>query len=258
MTLHYNIQGSGARTVLLVTGLGGHANFWDAHRSYLAEKYTVISFDQRGCGANRDVEGVHTLREIVSDAVGILDDAQVTKATVIGHSMGGVITQCLVLDHRQRVEAAVFSGTFCAFDRYMEFINNLRQRVLDTAGTETCGQLSAILAMPGGNVLDPSYDLMSRIKTIRQTMADDVLAARMKAPFNFDRRDELRAIEGLPSLVLGASDDMLAAEYQSREIASLVRGSQIEIIDGGHFFPNTRAARYRELIGSFLQSTDAL
>ncbi|GLQ80798.1 hydrolase [Mesorhizobium huakuii] len=255
MVLAYNREGTGARTILLVTGLGGHANFWNAHRPKLAERFTVLSFDQRGCGANRAREGVHTLQEIVGDAIDILAEAEASRVTVVGHSMGGVIAQCLVLDHPELFEAAVFSGTFCAFDRYMEFINDLRQRVLDAAGTVTCGHLSAILAMPGGDVLDPNYDLMGRIQNITQSMADEVLSARMRAPYKFDRREELRSVE-LPSLVIGASDDMLAAEYQSREIAALIKGARLEIMNGGHFFPNTRPQRYWEILEGFLRSTD--
>ncbi|MBY3171499.1 MULTISPECIES: alpha/beta fold hydrolase [Rhizobium] len=248
--LAYNKEGSGERALLLITGLGGHASFWDKQRPGLAEQFTVLSFDQRGMGANREVTGRHTLDEIVSDAISILDDAGVAKASIIGHSMGGVITQCIVLDHPSRVRSAVFSGTFCAFDWYMMTIGNLRQKVLETAGSAAFGHLSALLAMPGANVLDPSYDLKARLDGGPKA-TDQVMQLRQKAVYSFDRRDELRQVD-LPSLVVGATDDMLAPPYQSRNIAELIPGARLEMLDGGHFFPVTRPERYFEVIQPFL------
>lgn len=253
MTLAYNRNGTGSRTILCITGLNGHAGFWDGFRDALSETHSVITFDQRGCGANRDVAGVHTLAEIASDAVDILDHAGVDQAIVVGHSMGGVITQCLALDHPARVSAAVFSGTFCAFDWYMETLGDLRQQLLDQAGAEACGRLSALLAMPGGNVLDPRYNLQARLANISAKAPDAVMMARMQAPYGFDRRDELPRL-AIPSFVIGAADDLLAPLYQSRTIASLVPGAALEVVDGGHFFPNTRPELYLTKVGGFIKS----
>jgi len=253
MALAYNREGSGDSTILCITGLNGHAGFWSGFRQAMSDSFTVLSFDQRGCGANKDVPGEHTLAEIAADAVDILDDAGVSRAIIIGHSMGGVITQYLVLDHPDRVRAAVFSGTFCDFDWYMETLNNLRQLLLDQLGTEACGQLSALLAMPGGNVKDPRYDLQHRLANISPKAPDAVMMARMKAPFGFDRREELRNVS-VPTLVIGAADDLLAPIYQSQAIASLVPNAALEIVEGGHFFPNTRPEIYLEKVGGFIRS----
>lgn len=255
MALVYNRAGSGEHTILCITGLNGHAQFWDGFQAELSDDFTVITFDQRGCGANRDVAGEHTLAEIVSDAVAILDAAGVDRAIVIGHSMGGVIAQCLALDHPHRVRAAIFSGTFCDFDWYMQALGNLRQQLLDQMGAEVCGRLSALLAMPGGNVKDPRYDLQRRLANVSAKAPDDVMLARMKAPFGFDRRDELNRIL-VPSLVIGASDDLLAPPYQSQAIADRVPGAVLEIVDGGHFFPNTRPEVYLSKVGGFIRSLD--
>jgi pimeloyl-ACP methyl ester carboxylesterase len=253
MTLAYNKEGSGDRTILCITGLNGHASFWTNFRQALADTCTIISFDQRGCGDNRDVAGEHTLAEIVADTIDVLDDAGVDRAIVIGHSMGGVITQCLALDHPERVRAAVFSGTFCTFDWYMQNTNNLRQEILDKVGTEACARFSAVLAMPGGNVMDERYDLHSRITNVSSKAPDDVIMGRMRAPYGFDRRAELPRI-AIPTLVIGAADDLLAPLYQSKAIAELIPGAELEVVDGGHFFVNTRPETYLEKVGAFIMS----
>ncbi|KRB85323.1 hypothetical protein ASE00_00500 [Sphingomonas sp. Root710] len=257
MTLGYTSKGSGQRSVLCVTGLGGHADFWSELGDSLADEFRVISFDQRGCGANIAVEGRHTLDEIAADALAILDDAGIDRTIVIGHSMGGVITQGLLIDHPERFEAGVLSGTFCVFDWYMMAVGDLRQQLLDGGGARGWGQLSALLAMPAGDVADPAYDLRGRLERITPRMPDAVMMKRMQAPYGFDRRDALRQL-ALPVMVIGASDDLLAPIYQSRMIADLVPDAQLEIVDGGHFFPKTRPDLYREKIGGFVRSLGPL
>lgn len=148
------------------------------------------------------------------------------------------------------MKSAVFSGTFCAFDWYMTTIGDLRQKVLESAGSAAFGQLSALLAMPGANVLDPSYDLKARLDSGPKA-TDHVMQQRQKAPYSFDRRDELRKVV-LPSLVVGASDDLLAPPYQSRNIAELIPGARLEMLDGGHFFPVTRPEAYFKIVQPFL------
>ncbi|MDX8356483.1 alpha/beta fold hydrolase [Sphingopyxis terrae] len=253
MTLAYTRKGSGRQSVLCVTGLGGHADFWSELGDSLADDFNVISFDQRGCGVNRGAEGRHTLDEIAADALGILDDAGVDRAIVIGHSMGGVVTQGLVIDHPERFEAAVFSGTFCVFDWYMMAVGDLRQQLLDGGGAAGFGQLSALLAMPASDVADRAYDLRGRLAQVTPRMPDAVMMKRMQAPYGFDRREELRQL-ALPAMVIGASDDLLAPIYQSRLIADLIPDARLEVVDGGHFFPKTRPGVYREKVGAFLRS----
>jgi aminoacrylate hydrolase len=137
----------------------------------------------------------------------------------------------------------------------METLGGLRQQLLDQVGAEVCGRLSAILAMPGGNVMDPRYGLQSRLANVSPKAPDAVMLARMQAPYGFDRRHELCQIS-VPSLVIGASDDQLAPLYQSKAIADLVPDSVLEIVDGGHFFPNTRSDIYLAKVGGFIRSLD--
>jgi pimeloyl-ACP methyl ester carboxylesterase len=256
MALTYTRKGSGRQSVLCVTGLGGHSDFWSGLGAALADEFTVISFDQRGCGVNHAMPGLHTLDEIAADALAILDDAAIDRTIIIGHSMGGVVTQGLVIDHPDRFEAAIFSGTFCVFDWYMMALGDLRQKLLDSGGAEAFGQLSALLAMPATNVLDPAYDLRGRLASVAPRMPDAVMMKRQQAPYGFDRRRELAQLT-LPAMVIGAADDLLAPLYQSQMIADLVPGSRLEIVDGGHFFPNTRPDLYREKVGGFLRSLDS-
>src|SRR5262249_43806533 len=53
----------------------------------------------------------YTLRDLVPDAVGVLDGLGIARAHVVGIATGGFIAQLLALDHPSRVASLVLAGT---------------------------------------------------------------------------------------------------------------------------------------------------
>ena len=87
---------------------------WDDE---LVERLTgrfVIRYDLRDTGrsttVNPDWPG-YTLRDLVTDAVGVLDGLGIARAHVVGIATGGFIAQLLTLDHPSRVASLVLVGT---------------------------------------------------------------------------------------------------------------------------------------------------
>lgn len=100
-------------TVLLV---GNSMLAWDAEMCRrLAEggRY-VVRYDQRDTGRSTTVDPddpAYTLRDLVADAVGLLDALGVERAHVMGVGPGGWIAQLLALDHPSRVRTLVIIGS---------------------------------------------------------------------------------------------------------------------------------------------------
>lgn len=79
----------------------------------LAGRY-VIRYDLRDTGRSTTVDPDspgYSLRDLVSDAVGVLDGLGVARAHVAGLATGGFIAQLLALDHPARVASLVLLGT---------------------------------------------------------------------------------------------------------------------------------------------------
>jgi len=87
---------------------------WDDE---LVERLTgrfVIRYDQRDAGRSTTVDPDspgYTLRDLVTDAVGVLDGLGVARAHVAGLGTSGFIAQLLALDHPSRVASLVLVGT---------------------------------------------------------------------------------------------------------------------------------------------------
>jgi pimeloyl-ACP methyl ester carboxylesterase len=87
---------------------------WDDE---LVERLTgrfVIRYDLRDAGRSTTVDPDspgYTLRDLVADAVGVLDGLGIARAHVAGLATSGFIAQLLALDHPSRVASLVLIGT---------------------------------------------------------------------------------------------------------------------------------------------------
>ena len=102
--------------ILLIAGAHAPSTFWpDFFCKKLADAgYFVIRYDHRDIGysshfpVTEDINKVpYTLADLAVDALNVLDASNVSKAYVIGHSMGGSIAQYLTVKHSDRVIATI-------------------------------------------------------------------------------------------------------------------------------------------------------
>ncbi|HWM57927.1 MAG TPA: alpha/beta hydrolase [Pseudonocardia sp.] len=102
-----------AEPLLLIMGANASSRAWpDDLVARLAERHRVLRYDHRDTGRStgRFDEHPYRITELAADAVAVLDAFDVPQAHLVGMSMGGLLAQLLLLDHRDRVASAVL---FC-------------------------------------------------------------------------------------------------------------------------------------------------
>jgi len=83
----------------------------------LLSRYRVLTWDIRGHGASRPLEGRFTIPDAVQDLVAILDALEVERAVMLGQSMGTYVGQEMTYRHPDRVAALiVIGGTYITAD----------------------------------------------------------------------------------------------------------------------------------------------
>ena len=96
----------GRRGIVLVHGGAAHARWWDHIGPLLASDRRVVALDLSGHGDSGRRES-YSFDAWAREILAVAAEAGLDAPTVIGHSMGGVVTLRLAALHGSRIEGAV-------------------------------------------------------------------------------------------------------------------------------------------------------
>jgi len=103
-----NFERSGRGTPLvLVHGVGASLRSWDDVCGVLTSDFDIIRLDLRGHGSSAPIRGGYSIDKFAADVVAIMDEAGVTKADLVGFSLGGLIAQNLAVGWPERFNRVV-------------------------------------------------------------------------------------------------------------------------------------------------------
>lgn len=96
---HAVVRGRGPHHVIMLNGWFGRAGNWGPFTDCLdTDRFTWHFLEYRGYGTRRDESGVFSLAEISGDVVDYVQQLDAKQVSVVGHSMGAVIMQRVLLD----------------------------------------------------------------------------------------------------------------------------------------------------------------
>src|SRR5690606_8463225 len=98
--------------LVLSSGLGGHASFWQPQIETLTQYFQVLVYDQEGCHADSDaLPTSYSIKNMAKQILDILQQLQIKQCHFIGHALGAVIgAELAVLV--QNTEISLTSLTF--------------------------------------------------------------------------------------------------------------------------------------------------
>lgn len=237
--------------LVLVSGLGGTAAFWDPVVPALEPHFRVIRFDQRGIGSSDRGTARVSIEQLAQDTRAVLEHTDARDAVLLGHSTGGVILQELALRDASRIGSLVLSGTWARPNRYMAELFRSRTVLLEKAPREYAAMLAFIGYTP--DWLEANWPRFEAMLAAAPTspVAQTVVAERIAALLAFDRSKDIGEIN-VPVLIQGAEDDLIVPAFLQRELAELMPSAKLRILpSGGHFFPVTRATKFVEMLLSW-------
>jgi 3-oxoadipate enol-lactonase len=110
-SLRVETSGVGPPDLLCLHGLVDRAEIWKRLLPGLSERGRVVCYDQRGHGQSGAPEGPFAREDLADDAIAVLDAAQIPRAILVGHSMGGIVSMATALRAPERVAGLVLLGT---------------------------------------------------------------------------------------------------------------------------------------------------
>ena len=112
--IHYWLAGpANAPLVALSHAALVDHTFFASQVPALVSRFRVMSWDIRGHGASRPLDGSFAISHAVDDLVAILDSVGAARAVMLGQSMGTYIGQEMTFEHPDRVSALIVIGGTC-------------------------------------------------------------------------------------------------------------------------------------------------
>jgi 3-oxoadipate enol-lactonase len=222
--LYYESHGSGAPLVVL-GGLGLDVSEMGRLTGPLAEKFRVISVDNRGTGRSAKPAGPYSIEQMAGDAAGLMDRLDLPRAHVAGISLGGRIAMALALDWPERVDRLVLIAT--------------SPRAAGARWLVRAGMMVADLPVLRGDHRQPRH----------------AMKAQFDATTRFDCTGRLGQISA-PTLILHGRSDHIAPVALAEQMSALIPSCRLVLIDGGHLAPLlAQHQRVVSEIGAFLAAS---
>ena len=262
--LSYLRAGAGP-PVLLIQGAGVVGEGWRPQVNGLQDRFTLLSFDNRGIGHSTSTDTKLTIEAMARDALDLADAQGFDRFHVAGHSMGGLIAQQLALTAPRRVSSLAF---LCTFRRGREaarltpamLMTALRTRI----GTRAMRRNAfTALVMPDAYLkqIDRPQLAAELAVLFGRDLAEQpaIVMKQVGAMARFDVSTRLHELAGIPTLVLAATHDRIALVRYGRSLAAAIPGATfVEIPEAGHGVTIQCAGQVNDLLAAhFMQARGA-
>ena len=262
--------------LILIRGLGSQMIHWpdELMAGFAARGYRVVIFDNRDAGlsqrcpapgvdtdaeaiiaafrAGRVPEPAYTLNDMAADVTGLMDALAIDRAHVFGISMGGGITQVLAIRHADRLLSATIVMSRA------RFAGTVTQAVLARPRDRATFIENAVVedrawGSPGFPMTEDEVRAKAALALSRGADPDGVNRQVLALLSGGDRRAALGGVD-LPCLVIHGADDTLVPPEAGRELAALIPGAELEVIDGmGHVITPALAPVIVERVDRFIR-----
>jgi pimeloyl-ACP methyl ester carboxylesterase len=104
-----------SKPIILITGASATMDMWNPLllEQLASANYRVIIFENRGVGESTVGTRELSIPQFANDTLGLLDALGISKADVLGWSMGGMIAQELAVMNPDRVDNLILYTTSC-------------------------------------------------------------------------------------------------------------------------------------------------
>jgi pimeloyl-ACP methyl ester carboxylesterase/DNA-binding CsgD family transcriptional regulator len=253
-TVAFATAGQGTALVM-VPGWVSHVEKMWSHpaaasaRDKLAAHHRFIWYDRLGCGLS-DREGFSpSVENDVEQLEAVLLGAGVERCSLIGYSMGGPAAATFAARYPDRVEHLVLYSTYARGWALTSKAQHESMKALIRANWGLGALTLAAVFIPNGSRRDLTW--FSHFQ--RDAATADMAVVLFDAVRSYDARRPLTAVRA-PTLVLSNRYDSAVHPDNSREVAALVPGATLHLLDGNEHEPFIRnSGNVVEAILNFLE-----
>jgi len=129
--MYYEAKGKGY-PLLMITGLGSNLDLWNPRMvEELSKHFKLVLFDNRGTGRTDISNKEYTMKLFADDTMGLMNALGISKAHVLGLSMGGMIAQELAINYPEKVSKVILCSTHCGSSKFVQSSQKVPETPID-------------------------------------------------------------------------------------------------------------------------------
>ncbi len=233
---------SGKREVVLfIHGAGGGQYTWSYQKTFFEKRFNPVLLELPGHGASEG-NGEEEIVRYAEHVTSFLKALGLSKVFLVGHSMGGAITQTVALKHPEVLKGIVLVGTGAKLKVLPLILNGIRTNFEETVRKIT--ELAYCRNTP--------REMIDRGVTDMMRCRPEVLYGDFLACDRFDIMDEVEKID-LPALIICGNEDELTPVKYAQFLHGRLKRSKLEILPrAGHMVMMEAAEPFNEKVGAFI------
>lgn len=263
----YRDAGSG-ETLLLIHGMAGSSATWRAVIPELSKKYRVLAPDLLGHGESTKPRGDYSLGAFAASLRDLLDALDISRATVVGQSLGGGVAMQFTYQHReycQRLALISSGGLGPDLNWILRFLSApgaelllpvVAPRPVLNAGNKLGSWLaSAGIQAPRAGEMWSAYCSLADQQTRRAFLRTlrSVVDYRGQA---VSALGKIHVSHGLPTVLIWGEQDRIIPVAHGRAAHEAIPGSRLEVLAGLGHFPHVEDPRaVVDILDDFITTT---
>ncbi|UUZ92867.1 alpha/beta hydrolase [Paenibacillus sp. P25] len=250
LRLAYTDQGEGTPVVLL-HGFCGSSAYWDEVLPLLQGRARLIVPDLRGHGDSGAPDEPYGMETLADDIAGLLEELQLSKAVLIGHSLGGYATLAFAEKYPERLLAfgLIHSTAYQDDDKGKQGRLNSMETIR-TKGLPAFveGLIPRLFAPAHVETMKDAVELAKQIG--RGTSPDGAIRTLEGMRTRPDRGAVLKSAKVPLLLVAGEHDQLIPSEKTFTVEGGGV--TQVKLAEAGHMSMMEAPDKLAEAIGAFV------
>src|ERR671918_1083209 len=264
IAIAYKQLGEGnAKPIVLITGLGATMDMWSPLllEQLSTSNYSVTIFDNRGAGESTAGTKEFSISQFANDTAGLLDALNITKADILGWSMGSFIAQELALKYPNRVNNLILSASSCGGNeavspgpQVLQALDMMKSNMSSPPTQEDIDRITSTLFPPEWFSANPNYQ--NYIPLPQESVSPEILQRQSEAIVSWITVGTCNALSNItqPTLVIVGTDDIWTPDANSLMIAERIPGAWlVQIKDAGHGLMYQYPDKFSNVISTFLQ-----
>ena len=235
--------------LVLVHGFMGGSAQWDGYVYAIERQRDLVAVDLPGFGENAHMPVINSIGGYADWVIHHLRDLGVDRYHLLGHSMGGMIVQEIVLRNSERVDRLVLyaTGAIGVLPGRFETIEDSKRRAAHDGPVATARRISATWFLERENAA--GYENCAAVATQAKLAA---INAGLDAMQSWSGEGNLGEIE-LETLILWGDHDRTYPWGQIQKLWEAIPGASLGVVPGcAHAVHAEKSDLFQLLVADFL------